>query len=146
MPRCIVVGTDGSETATRAVERAAELALALSSTLHLVSVYSTTPGGVAAVGEFAIHDLTDWTLQVRTEVELMLAGLGQRLATSGLEVETHALAGHPVVAMLRLAEQLDAQLVVVGNKGMRGLRRILGSVPNAVAHQAPCDVLIVHTT
>ena len=59
---------------------------------------------------------------------------------------THALPGDPAKALLTVANEVGADLIVVGNKGMRGAGRILGSVPNAVAHKAPCSVLIVNTT
>lgn len=63
----------------------------------------------------------------------------------GLEVVVHAATGDPAAAIVRIAEEEEADLVVVGNKGMKGTRRILGSVPNSVAHGAPCSVLIVDT-
>jgi nucleotide-binding universal stress UspA family protein len=60
-------------------------------------------------------------------------------------VEVHASTGSPAEAIVKVAEQEGADLIVVGNKGMKGARRILGSVPNTVAHAAPCSVLIVDT-
>ena len=68
-------------------------------------------------------------------------------AAPGVEVETFAREGDPADAILDVAEERDADLIVVGNKGMTGARRfLLGSVPNKVSHHAPCSVLIVRTT
>ena len=65
---------------------------------------------------------------------------------ANVEVEIHAAAGEPAAAIVNVATRLGVDLIVVGNKGMRGKRRVLGSVPNSVAHHAPCAVLIVDTT
>ena len=90
----IVVGTDGSDTATEAVRQATELA-----------------------------------------------------KESGVTIEPHARQGDPADAILDVAEETKADLIVVGNKGMTGARRfLLGSVPNKVSHHAPCSVLIIRTT
>ena len=67
------------------------------------------------------------------------------LGTS-VKIRTHALPGDPADAILRVAGEMNADLIVVGNKGMRGASRILGSIPNHIAHKAPCSVLIVNTT
>jgi nucleotide-binding universal stress UspA family protein len=63
-----------------------------------------------------------------------------------VDAEIHAATGDPAEAIVRLAASIGADLIIVGNKGMRGARRVLGSVPNTIAHQAPCSVLIVDTT
>ena len=68
-------------------------------------------------------------------------------ARPGVEVETHAREGDPADAILDVAEEKDADLIVVGNKGMTGAKRfLLGSVPNKVSHHAPCSVMIIRTT
>ena len=59
---------------------------------------------------------------------------------------THALPGDPAKAILSVANEVGADLIVVGNKGMKGKGRFLGSVPNDIAHQAACAVLIVSST
>jgi len=61
-------------------------------------------------------------------------------------VKIHGKAGAPADAICEVAAEVDADLIIVGNKGMKGVRRVLGSVPNSVAHQAPCSVLIAATT
>jgi nucleotide-binding universal stress UspA family protein len=60
-------------------------------------------------------------------------------------VTTHAVAGHPATAILSVAETVAADLIVVGNRGMKGTRRVLGSIPNHVSHHAACAVLVVDT-
>ena len=124
--RSIVVGTDGSGTAQRAVAAAADLARLAGAALELVSAYEpVTP---------------------RADVDATLAGVVERLEGSGLVVRTHSRQGDPADAILDVAEEQDADLIVVGNKGMTGARRfLLGSVPNKVSHYAPCSVLIVRT-
>jgi nucleotide-binding universal stress UspA family protein len=64
----------------------------------------------------------------------------------GLDIEIHAASGAPASVIVRVADEVGADLIVVGSKGMRGSRRIIGSVPNSVAHNAGCHVLIVKTT
>jgi nucleotide-binding universal stress UspA family protein len=144
----IVVGTDGSATAAEAVARAAEVARAFSAPLHLVSAYRlplTTGAEVVPEAALALADLGDWIVALQVETEALLERARHRLAAEGLKVVSHALPGHPVRAILDVAKAEGADLVVVGNKGMRGAKRILGSVPNSISHHAPCDVLIVHT-
>lgn len=144
----IVVGTDGSETATTAVVHAAGLAKGFGVPLHLVSAYRVPmSGGVAmAVPEAAIVADGEWQLHAQAEVERMLDGLAERYRADGVTVLVHACPGDPVRAMLDVAVANGADLIVVGNKGMKGARRILGSVPNSIAHAAECHVLIVSTT
>lgn len=77
--------------------------------------------------------------------DALLRNLSEIAAKQGLEVEVHAATGSPSDAIVKIAERENVDLVVVGNKGMRGARRVLGSVPNTVAHHAHCSVLIVDT-
>jgi nucleotide-binding universal stress UspA family protein len=144
--RTIVVGTDGSETAQRAVEVAAKLAQKEGSDLHVVMVHKSTP--VRSPGSFGlvtppIPDLRVALLQdhAKTVVETATTELARR----GLKTHAHAVAGNPADALLAVARDVDADLIVVGSKGMRGARRVLGSVPNSVAHEAPCAVLVART-
>jgi nucleotide-binding universal stress UspA family protein len=124
--RSIVVGTDGSETAQRAVAAAADLARLAGAALELVSAYEP--------------------VNPREDVDATLADAVGRLEDSGLAVRTHAREGDPADAILDIAEEQDADLIVVGNKGMTGARRfLLGSVPNKISHYAPCSVLIVRS-
>lgn len=152
MYRSIVVGTDGSETAERAVREAAKIALAFDAPLHVVSAYrAAAPVPAAAslaaaeVGAAAAVMLGDWMLDVRSHVVNQLESISNDLSSIGVKAEVHALPGSPVDAILKVAEDCGADLVVVGNKGMNGARRVLGSVPNSVAHKANCTVLVVKT-
>lgn len=145
----IVVGTDGSATAAAAVHRAAEVAKAFSAPLHVVSAYRLplrTGAEAAPEAALALADLGDWVLALQVETEAVLERVREQLGAEGVKVATHALPGHPATAILDVARAEGADLVVVGNKGMQGAKRILGSVPNSISHHAPCDVLIVHTT
>src|SRR6478735_1959374 len=115
----IVVGTDGSDTAGKAVARATELAAELGARLLIVSAFE--PVSDARLRDEAARVPADlqWMINPREEVD----------------------------AILDVAEEQRADLIVVGNKGMTGAKRfLLGSVPNRISHHAPCSVLIVRTT
>jgi nucleotide-binding universal stress UspA family protein len=141
MSETIVVGTDGSSTAKQAVAEAMRLARALDADLHVVSAYERTrslpvtgPGGqpaVAAVGD--------------GEVDATLAAAAASARDAGLRVETHAVRLDPAEALVTVAGEVGASLIVVGSQGMHGAKRVLGSVPNSVSHKAQCNVLIVAT-
>lgn len=141
----IVVGTDGSSTARIAVDKAAELAKQFDANLHLVSAFKS-PSQVALMptGEAMVSAVDDRA--VREAVESMLSDLARSLEGDGIKVDTFACAESAADALLDVAAHQQADLIVVGSRGMTGARRILGSVPNNVAHHASCSVLIVHTT
>ena len=83
----------------------------------------------------------------REDVEATLRDAAEEVEEAGIEVETFAREGDPADAILDVAEERGADLIVVGNKGMTGAKRfLLGSVPNKVSHHAPCSVLIIRTT
>jgi len=138
----IVVGTDGSEGGNAAVEHAAALARMSGSALHLVQGCGSPVLAAPMYGEVPVIDHQQ-VIQACTEELEPLVG---RLRSSGLEVEVHVIAASGHAALCDVAESVHADLIVVGNRGMTGARRLLGSVPNSVAHRAPCSVLIVHTT
>ncbi len=143
----IVAGTDGSATAETAVDRAGELALALGVPVHVVTSYASisTSARMAAAGGLAIVDLpSDEQTQARGEE--IVARSRDRLAARGVSVHTHVCAGDPAQALVTIADDEHAQMIVVGNRGMTGARRMLGSVPNSVSHHASCGVLIVPTS
>ena len=138
--RSIVVGTDGSQTASVAVARGAELARLLSAKVHLVCAVKAPlsrhfdPTATAAM-EFAMED-----------AHRVLKDAADRLRGMGVKVENHAIFAEAAEALLQTAEEEDAELLVVGSKGMSGAGRyLLGSVPNKVSHHASCNVLIVRT-
>jgi nucleotide-binding universal stress UspA family protein len=143
----IVVGTDGSETAAEAVHQAIELAKLSGATLSIVSAYQPIPGRrVEGEQRDAPADI-QYELGPREDVNLVLDAAAAEAKQVGIEVQTHPVEADPADAILNVAEETKADLIVVGNKGMTGARRyLLGSVPNNISHHAPCSVLIVRTT
>jgi nucleotide-binding universal stress UspA family protein len=151
MPRmyeAIVVGTDGSDTAKEAVRQAAELAKAVGSGVLLVSAYEPVPEARLRHERNDVPDDVSWMVNPREDVQAVLDEEAERIKGLGVtEVDTFAREGDPADAILDVAEEQGADLIVVGNKGMTGARRfLLGSVPNKVSHHAPCTVMIVRTT
>jgi nucleotide-binding universal stress UspA family protein len=140
----IVVGTDGSKTADRALMRALELARLTGGRLHVVSAYAPAPAKVT--GGAPASEAAEWSVGPDFEVEGVLDRAGGRARSEGVEITTHSPKGDPADAILAIAKEIDADLIVLGSRGMQGARRVLGSVPNKVSHRAPCDVLIVQTT
>ncbi len=143
----IVVGTDGSPTAERAVDRAVEVGQALGADVHVVTAYSMASSGehMAARGRVAVTDLAA-TGRSRAVSERIVAQAKDRVHSEDVTVHPHVRSGDPGQELIAVAEEERAQMVVVGNRGMNGLGRILGSVPNLVSHRARCGVLIVPTT
>ena len=140
----IVVGTDGSDTARQAVIQAAEMARAVGSKLIVVSAYAPVAAKVESGGG---PEAGDWNLGSDVLVEGVLSDAASATSASGIQVETRAVRGDAADALIQVAEEEGADLIVVGNKGMTGARRfLLGSVPNKVSHHAPCSVLIVRTS
>lgn len=143
----IVVGTDGSQTAKGAVDQAIELAKVFGASLSIVSAYQPVSGrrvqGEAADAPADVqHEIGP-----REDVNLVLEAAAADARKEGVEVQTHPVEADPADAILNTAEHINADLIVVGNKGMTGARRyLLGSVPNNVSHHAPCSVIIVRTT
>jgi nucleotide-binding universal stress UspA family protein len=143
MSEAIVVGTDGSETAGRALGEAARLARALGAQVHVVSAYQPlrgakvvgAPEGAAEISAPLPDSMVDATLEQAAA----------QIRTGGVEVEIHAVDADPADALLKVADDIGASLIVVGSRGMHGARRVLGSVPNKVSHRAGCNVLIVST-
>jgi nucleotide-binding universal stress UspA family protein len=143
----IVVGTDGSDTAKEAVRQATELAQSLRAVLHVVSAYEPVPEGRLRAERQAVPDDVQWSINPREDVEATLSDAAESIRGAGVQVETFAREGDPADAILDVAEEQNADLIVVGNKGMTGAKRfLLGSVPNKVSHHAPCSVLIIRTT
>jgi nucleotide-binding universal stress UspA family protein len=144
----IVVGTDGSDTAGKAVREAAELAKQLGASMELVSAYAPVADQrLREEARQAPEDL-QWMVTPREDVEALLNEAKGTVEEVGVDkVNVHAREGDPADAILDVAEEQHADLIVVGNKGMSGAKRfLLGSVPNKVSHHAPCSVLIVRTT
>jgi nucleotide-binding universal stress UspA family protein len=141
----IVVGTDGSPTAERAVTKAGELAAALGATVHLVMSYSAMNTSGLAVAAGVPVDPAEVNESARSHADTVVGRTADRLEQMGVKVSQHVFPGDASDALLAVAGDVDAQMIVVGNKGMTGARRVLGSIPNRVSHHADCSVLIVHT-
>jgi nucleotide-binding universal stress UspA family protein len=134
----VVVGADKSDTAAAAVKEAIELVRLTGGTLHIVSAYK--PQHLSASGG------ESQGIETGELADSVVADHASRARAANIPVQTHAKAGAPAEVICQVAEEIGADLIVVGNKGMAGVRRVLGSVPNSVAHNAPCSVLIASTT
>jgi nucleotide-binding universal stress UspA family protein len=134
----IVVGVDRSETAARAAVVAAEMASALGVNLHLVTCAEKSGSSDLRVGSDVFH--TDWMAQATA----FLDDAARRLDHD--QVTTMVGSGNPATVLSDEARRLDARMIVVGNRRVQGLARVLGSVAGDVLRHADCDVLIVDTT
>ena len=151
MYKTIVVGIDGSDTARAAMLKAADLAKLTGARVHIVT--ASAKGHLAdlvAIEPIAagmMEALKSAESEMKSASEAMLARASEEVGARGVDVETHIVDEPPADAIVDVAQSVGADLIIVGNKGMRGTKRyVLGSVPNAVAHHAPCDVTIVSTT
>ena len=143
----IVVGTDGSETARKAVEEAIGLAKAVGASIELVSAFEPIPNQRLREESRAAPPDLQWMVNPREDVDATLREACELIEAAGVEVTPYAREGDPADAILDVAEERGSDLIVVGNKGMTGAKRfLLGSVPNKVSHHAPCSVLIIRTT
>ena len=134
----IVVGIDQSETAARAAAVAAEMAKALGVNLHLVTCAEKSKSVNLQVGSDQFH--TDWL----AEADQFLKDSARRL---GCDQVSYAVgSGNPATFLVDEARRLDAKTLVVGNRRVQGVSRVLGSVAGDVLKHADCDVLIVNTT
>ncbi len=134
----IVVGIDRSETAAQAATVAAEMARALGANLHLVTCADKSKSVNVSVGTDRFH--TDWL----TEAEQFLKDMGRRLGNEQVTISVGS--GDPATVLCDEAKRIDARMVVVGNRRVQGVSRVLGSVAGDVLKHADCDVLIVNTT
>ena len=134
-----VVGIDGSETASVAAARAGELALKTGGSVHVVCAYSGRDGSTFQVGSdsFVVSSLTT--------AEQIAEQQASAFRSQGIESTSVAIDAKPGDALIEEAERIVADVIVVGNRRMQGMKRVLGAVANDVAHHAPCDVLIVKT-
>jgi nucleotide-binding universal stress UspA family protein len=143
----IVVGTDGSETAAEAVRTATGLAKLSGGSLEIVCAYEPVPAERLRLESEGITGDVSHAVNPRQDVQFVLDKAAAVAKKEGVAVVTHPREGEPADAILDVAEENNADLVIVGNKGMTGARRfLLGSVPNKISHHAPCDVWIVRTT
>jgi nucleotide-binding universal stress UspA family protein len=142
--KVIVVGTDGSERATVAVNEAFALAKMAGATVH--AVHAVHPAIAAG-----FHDAVGTQVEIdrlRQAAEAIRERVLAEAERLGVSIKIHNPGSNDAAeALIRIAEEVNADLVVVGNRGMSGVARfVLGSVPNKVAHHCPCSVLIVNTS
>jgi nucleotide-binding universal stress UspA family protein len=144
----ILVGTDGSETATVAVARAIQLAGAVGARLQIVSAYEPVAERHLRAARLEAPTDVQWTVNPREDVLDLLATAQHSAEAAGVaSIETFARVGDAADAIIDVAEEQKCDLIVIGNKGMTGATRfLLGSVPNKISHHAPCSVLIVRTS
>jgi nucleotide-binding universal stress UspA family protein len=144
MSEKIVVGSDGSDTAKHAVDEALRIAKALGAELHVVmSNHSLRGAHIVGAPEGAIPVYGDMQENLPNAV---VDDAVSQARLSGVAAEGHVIDRDPADALLQVAQDVGASTIVVGNKGMSGGRRLLGSVPNKVSHEAHCNVLIVATS
>jgi nucleotide-binding universal stress UspA family protein len=139
----VAVGTDGSETAGKAVEAAVELAERCGARLVLLSAFNGRAGAAAPrlAGAAAAHP--EWASNAAEQVERILAIAEESVTARGVRCSSAMAEGEPGEVLVELAEKHGADVLVVGSQGMQ--RRVLGSVPNTVSHKAGCSVLVVKT-
>ena len=146
VPTKIVVGTDGSSTAERAVAKATALAKAVGAELVIVTAYNNrAPAGVAAAG---ISLDSSWVAAALSGAEDVAKLAGDKARAEGVgTVSHHAVAGEPSEALLQVTTEQGADLLVVGSKGMQSTARfLLGPIANKVSRKVACDLLIVETS
>lgn len=145
--RKVLVGTDGSDSSFRAVDRAGQVAADSGANLVLVCAYQPMPDRERARAGDQLGDLA-YKVEGSTPADDVLRAARERAIAAGAkDVDEIAVAGDAVDTLLKLAGDREVDLVVVGNRGLNSLAgRLLGSVPANLSHRARCDVLIVHTT
>ncbi len=144
----IVVGTDGSETATEAVRQAVELATAVGGRARdrLRLRAGARRAAARRARSTCPRTSSGWSARARTSTRPSRRPRSSRRRRA-ITAAVHARQGDPADAILDVAEETGADLVVIGNKGMTGAKRfLLGSVPNKISHHAPCGVLIIRTS
>ena len=141
----IVVGTDGSDSSLRAVEKAGQIAAGSGATVVVATAYF--PQGEDQRAADVLKD-EGYKMSGNAPIYAILREAKDRAIQAGAKsVEEKAVVGAPVDALVDLAEEVKADLLVVGNVGLSTIAgRLLGSVPANVARRSKTDVLIVHTT
>jgi nucleotide-binding universal stress UspA family protein len=144
MLETIAVGTDGSDTASKAVDFAMDLAEKYGARLVVASSYQPVSEDRLRKEQSDAPQDIQWSINPSEDVDSTLRAVEEQAKERGLKTTSEAREGDPADVLVAIAEDQNADLLVVGNKGMQ--RRILGSVPNSVSHKAPCSVVIVKTT
>jgi nucleotide-binding universal stress UspA family protein len=138
----VAVGTDGSATAAEAVGFAADLARRFDAELVLLG--ASQEGKESAPRRADADKEMQWAFSPSARAREILARTQRKTEAQGIRCRTLIDEGDPAEVLVQLAGECDADVLVIGNKGMK--RRLLGSVPNTVTHKAPCSVLVVKTT
>jgi nucleotide-binding universal stress UspA family protein len=144
MIQTIAVGTDGSETAGKAVDFALAVAEKFGAKVVVASSYRPVGEDRLRQEQREAPQEIQWSINPTQDVDAALRDVEEKARSRGLEVTSEARQGDPADVLCDIAEEHGADLLVVGNRGMH--RRVLGSVPNSVSHKAPCSVIIVKTT
>ena len=144
MIQTVTVGTDGSETAEKAVGFAFDLAEKFGAKIVIASSYRPVSEDKVRRDQRDAPDDIQWSLNPTQEVDATLKAAAERAGEREIEAVTEAREGQPADVLCDIAEAYDSDVIVVGNRGMH--RKVLGSVPNSVSHNAPCSVVIVKTT
>ena len=139
----IAVATDGSETATKAVAVAVDLAARYEAELLVFTAFEPV-ARQPLLEDKELSDDEEWEPSIHEEVDATFAKASELAGARGIEPTTVARQGEPAEVICDLAEEFHADLLVIGNKGMN--RRILGSIPNSIVHRAPCTVVLAKTT
>lgn len=155
MTGIILVGVDNTNTALTAAAKAAGLAVALNTELHVVSAYSKADSNMPRLQLGASPEQVADVMVTHRETLAQLRDQAQNAATTvadtlqknfaGLQVQARAVEGAPGLALLKESKDLDAEMVVVGNRNVQGASRILGSIATTIAREVHCDLLIVNT-
>jgi nucleotide-binding universal stress UspA family protein len=143
MSDTIVVGTDGSDTARQAVAEAVRLAKALGAEVHVVTAFE--PAHRAKIKGAPTGAQNFWGPLTNDVARSTIDEAAASIRAAGVTAEPHMVQKDPADALLQVAGDVGASLIVVGSQGMTGARRLLGSVPNKISHEAKCNVLIVAT-
>jgi nucleotide-binding universal stress UspA family protein len=140
----VAVGTDGSGTASKAVQSAIELAKAYEARIVFLSVYHPVDEHRLRREKREAPDDVQWAINPEEDVDAILTEAEELAEEQGLRWASEASTGEPAEVLVRLADKYQADVLVIGNRGMQ--RRMLGSVPNSVTHTANCSVYLVKTT
>jgi nucleotide-binding universal stress UspA family protein len=143
MVKTIAVGTDGSDTASKAVAFAMDMADRYGAKLIIASAYTPVSEDRLRKEQVDAPQEIQWSINPNEDVDTTLRGVEEEAKERGLQYASEARNGDPADVLCEIAADHEADVLVVGNKGMQ--RRILGSVPNSVSHKAPCSVMIVKT-
>ncbi len=143
MMNTVVVGTDGSDTASQAVDFALDVAERYGASFVVASSYRPVSESRLSKEQAEAPQEVQWSINPTEDVDATLREVEEKATERGLKATSEARQGDPADVLCELAAEHGADVLVVGSKGMH--RRIIGSVPNSVSHNAPCSVMIVKT-